>query len=800
MVGSFAQAANGTWDTDSAGNWTDITKWLGDAAYASGTDSTATFGNFITADRIITLDAPITIGNITASDADKNYTISGANILTLDRSSGIPAINVTTSGRTLTISSQIAGLDGLQKIGFGTLTLTGANSYTGDTTVTLGTLNLGGATANGSLASTVLNLGGGTLSYTRTGSTTQNFTTTNIKPGISIASTVAGNTLNLGDLVRDAGGSLNFGNTGSIKTSESNDSSGILGAWATFNGADWATKNGSDVVVAYTAYTTLAGAGPTLASSATTNYRVTSGSTGNITMAATGTIDANTLLINDAAARTSDVRNGTTQGILRFGGFGGLLTSGGAHVIGVATTAGTITAGGADDTSGELIVNNATALTINSVIANNGTGAVSLTKSGAGTLNLSGNNSYTGITTINAGSVLISHANALGTTAGNTTIAATGSTSTGGQLQLTGSINCPENITITGSTEISGLAGAILGSANNTVTLSGNITLSNLAGGVRFATSNAGARMNFTGTISQTGSSQALVFALGNAGGQTVTINNPIALNGGALILTGNGSSVILKGVNATDGSGIGTTTINSGGVGLQLGVTDAINTTATLTVNGNFNLAGFNQTVNELNGSGAVQNSGAGTGTNTLTVGNGGGLGVFDGVINNGTTAKVALTKTGTGAQTLSKANSYSGPTLINGGTLVGVVGGSCSNSAVTVSNPGTLEISIINSTMQWTCASLTLNNGSQLKFNFTGTPSPTTAPLKILGTITFSGTPTIEVVPSTSGTYPLLTITGTPPGTLPTLIGDIGTLKWIDQTLWVVPAAPAGTSIFIR
>ena len=93
--------------------------------------------------------------------------------------------------------------------------------------------------------------------------------------------------------------------------------------------------------------------------------------------------------------------------------------------------------------------------------------------------------------------------------------------------------------------------------------------------------------MNFTGTISQTGSSKALVFALASAGGQTVTIDNPIALNGGSLILTGNGSPLILKGVNATNGSGIGTTTINSGGVILQLGVTDAINTTATLTNNG---------------------------------------------------------------------------------------------------------------------------------------------------------------------------------------------------------------------
>jgi autotransporter-associated beta strand protein len=217
------------------------------------------------------------------------------------------------------------------------------------------------------------------------------------------------------------------------------------------------------------------------------------------------------------------------------------------------------------------------------------------------------------------------------------------------------------------------------------------------------------------------------------------------------------------------------------------------------LTNNGNFDLANFNQTVNALTGAstGIVKNSVAGT--KTLTVGNGGGSGTFNGVIQ-ANTGKIQLIKTGAGTQTLTSTNTYTGATLINEGTLVGVVGGSCVNSAVTNASAGTLAIGVVNDTNQWTCASLTLNNGSQLKFNFTGTPSPITAPLKILGDLTVVGTPTIEVVPSTSGTYPLLTITGAVPGTLPTLIGDIGNLQWIDKTLWVVPAAPAGTSMFAR
>ncbi|MCE2960724.1 MAG: autotransporter-associated beta strand repeat-containing protein, partial [Akkermansiaceae bacterium] len=143
LLSIFSQsfAADGTWDTDSAGNWTDITKWFGDTAYASGTDATATFGNIITADRTITLDALITIGNITASDTTHNYTISGANTLTLDRTAGVPTIDVVTA-RTLTIGSQLAGNDGLKKTGAGTLvfTSTSNNTFSGGIEINAGTI------------------------------------------------------------------------------------------------------------------------------------------------------------------------------------------------------------------------------------------------------------------------------------------------------------------------------------------------------------------------------------------------------------------------------------------------------------------------------------------------------------------------------------------------------------------------------------------------------------------------------------------------------------------------------------
>lgn len=54
-------------------------------------------------------------------------------------------------GTSTTFSGVMAGLGSLSKIGFGTLSLTGVNSYSGNTTIGVGTLMIGNGTANGSL-------------------------------------------------------------------------------------------------------------------------------------------------------------------------------------------------------------------------------------------------------------------------------------------------------------------------------------------------------------------------------------------------------------------------------------------------------------------------------------------------------------------------------------------------------------------------------------------------------------------------------------------------------------------------
>ncbi len=215
---SSVNAQNSTWNSDSAGNWSDTARWLG-GTVASGADFTATLGNVITADRIITLDAPYTIGNITASDTTHNYTISGGNILTLDRTTGVPVIDVTTSGRTLTISSQISGSDGLQKNGAGILLLNNtSNNYTGGTILSAGSISFAGnvdshlgATSGG------LTFSGGQINYTD-GFVLNRDVTVNANMALNNAITVNGVLSGSSSITQTGSDGANFTNTGNTFT------------------------------------------------------------------------------------------------------------------------------------------------------------------------------------------------------------------------------------------------------------------------------------------------------------------------------------------------------------------------------------------------------------------------------------------------------------------------------------------------------------------------------------------------------------------------------------------------------
>jgi len=174
LAAQSASAQNGTW-LGTSGNWSAPGTWSG-GTIADGTGFTANFtGVNITAAQTITLAAPQTIGNITFTDAttsSHNLTISGANILTLDVASGTPAINVTQADRTLSISSEVSGNDGLASTGPGVLSLSGTNTYSGVTNISAGRLAASSLGALGSTEGiTIGGASGATLSSGATGLT-----------------------------------------------------------------------------------------------------------------------------------------------------------------------------------------------------------------------------------------------------------------------------------------------------------------------------------------------------------------------------------------------------------------------------------------------------------------------------------------------------------------------------------------------------------------------------------------------------------------------------------------------------
>lgn len=264
----------------------------------------------------------------------------------------------------------------------------------------------------------------------------------------------------------------------------------------------------------------------------------------------------------------------------------------------------TLAAGG-----GTFDVRGATSATLNGIIF--GPGA--LTKAGTGTLTLTGVNTYTGGTfVIGNGALAISSDTNLGAASGSVTL---GDTSSSGTLIFSG-----------GST-FSTLRPFLLG-----------------AGGGILDTP-AGSSVTLNGSISGSGNVTKL-------GAGTLTFGGSNSYSGATNVLAG----VLRAGASNVFG---GTPTVNVAGG-------------ATLDLNG------FSQMVGSLSGTGAVT-----LGSATLTTGVDGSSSLFSGVIS----GSGSLVKAGGGTFTLAGANTYSGGTTVLGGTLAGnttSLRGNITNNAV--------------------------------------------------------------------------------------------------------------------
>lgn len=566
---------------------------------------------------------------------------------------------------------------------------------------------------------------GTTISATANSSTTsQTFAGLALNDGAS-AVTVAvpasgsdGTVLNLGAITATPGATVNFtlpSGTQSAThgiTTDTTNTQGILGGWARV-GNDWATNStntaGSNIV-AYTAYTDVDRLGATLDSSSSANVRIITGGTGgSLAPAASGTTDIHTLL-QSATGGTATYDPGTTD-VLRLGATGGIMvaSSASALTIGASANDGILTAGGAADTAGTLYLTNNHAsnlLTLNSTVADNGSGAVGITTSGGGIILLAGSNTHTGRTVVGAGTLRISSEQNLGANPGSA--AADQLTLAGGTLNTTASFSIDDanrgitlaaaggTISVNTGTTLT-VANAISGSGNLTVSGAGTLALTaaNTFSGTTF--SNAGtlqlghvdALQNSTltaanaGTVSFTAAGTNTYNLGGLAGDDALTLganslrvgsNDETTVFSGSITGTGGLIKVGAGTLNLTNASTFSGDTRIEGGMIVLAHVNALQNSTLDTgpagTQSANLTLGeGVTYNIGGLKGSADFD-----LGVANLSVGSNGQDTVFSGILQGafGNT----VTKVGGGTLTLLGNNTYLGATTVSAGRLV--LGGS--------------------------------------------------------------------------------------------------------------------------
>ena len=576
---------------------------------------------------------------------------------------------------TATQSGSIGGDFDLEKIGAGTLIFSGMNSYRGDTNISAGTLRIANTGAIPNTSGTV-NVSAGAFFDIATSVSIDGFT------GAGTTSINTSQTLTIG--------------VNSSASTQNIEYSGVItGAGNLYSYAN-RTLSGNN---SYTGTTTV------------DNGTVIVSATGDINESSAISITANGTLNVDGGGNAAI---GDTVAITNAGNF---ILTGSDETIGSITGAGNINLNNNTLTTGS----DGTSTTVSGVISGpDGR----LTKEGAGTFTLSGANTYTGATTINAGTLQAANASALGKNSAVTV--------NGGSLDLTtdlsiGSLAGAGNVTLnantltTGSnnssTTYSGVLsgnGALIKQGTGTTTLSGTNTYTGGTtindGAIRIGAADnlgSGALTLDGGTLQTTASfTSNRGTTLGASGGSFnidtgTTLSESGNISGsGRLSKTGEGT-LTLSGTNTyTGGTTIndGTLQIGNGGTSGTLGTGNVTNNSALV-----FNRSDDSSYTGVISGTGTVTKDGAGTltlsGNNTysgtttisdgtLQVGNGGTSGTLGtgNVTNNSAlvfnrsddssyagviSGTGTVTKDGAGTLTLSGTNTYSGGTTINAGTI---------------------------------------------------------------------------------------------------------------------------------
>ena len=636
------------------------------------------------------------------------------------------------------------------KAGTGTIVFRGANTYTGTTTVSAGTLTLASGATMGagrlsvaSGANLVLNASSSTTGLTGSGIITVGSGSTltlNYDNYYSFSGQFSGS----GSLAVTKGEALLYGNS-SAYTGAITLSGGILSALNATN-----TLGSGDLTITNTATI-----GTELSSTGLLNNRI-------FVTAGTATLGrkVGTLIL------AKDVTFGGTSNVVFGQGtvvLGGNLTNTGTGTwsvnsgvtlqIGNGGTTGAIEGGAAFNlATGSLVFKRSDDVTYSGVLS--GTG--SLTQSGTGSLTLTGANTYTGTTNVSAGTLTLASGASLATSGFTTAVGATlalNSSATVTTLSSSGNIQIGSGATLTldnstnqaignGLASTSASSGSITGAGTFVKTgaglvyvhgdMSASTTNVILSGGTLQFVGVSGADVNAFGTGNITVTANATLNTYTDA---TRTKNsrllNAISLTGGTLTLGtgsgGNGSLTLAGGLTATNAANV---TVGGGRVILESNL--AMNGTGAFTLTGGTLQLGNNTNTGTING---------GLSFNLVATGGTLAFSRSDNVTYSGVLSGAgSLTQAGTGNLTLTGANTYTGTTTISGGTLTIGAGGTLGTGNIVLSG-GTL----VGGTLAVSKFSGTSGSYSGILTGTTGLNKTGAGTLVLSGANTYTGTTTV-------------------------------------------------------
>jgi len=668
-----------------------------------------------------TIDAPIVLG----ASANKTQTFTQA------------------SGGTLVINGIISSTNNvtLSLAGGGIIQLDGANTYSGGTTLAggttvrinnatalgTGTFTIQGGTIDNTTASSLtltndnviaisgnftfggtqdLNLGNGavtddgnyTITLSGTGSTlTLGGTMTNTLNGVQTTTVNgAGNTLVLGSYA------LSSNNTGRIDIINGTGNVTITGAIT--NGG----TSAGGLIYSGTGTLTLSGnntyGGATSISSGIVNIQNANalGSTASGTTVSSGatlqlqggiTFAAEALTISGTGGAG---QNGALVNVSGINNYGGLLTLAAGTTL--SSNSGTLNLTNTGTIIGATFSLTLTGSGDGSISSVIGTTSGALTKSGSGTWTLNAANTYTGLTTITAGTLAEGVSNAIST----------------GALTINGAtamFDLSANHTDSVGTVILDGGGSINGTGTSALTSTGTFEMK--SGTVTAILAGSGIPLNktTTGTVTLLGADTYTGATTISAG--ILNIQNDTALGSTASGTTvSSGATLQLQG-----GITVGAETLNIQGIGASGQNGALVNVSGTNNYGGLVTL-GAATTISSDSGTINITNAGTITGSGFNLTLTGSGDGSISSIIGTGSGT---LTKSGSGTWTLSGANTFTGSTTINGGSLILAASGSGalgSTSSITINSGGTLLLGASNQINN--SAPMTLAGGTFAKGNF--------------------------------------------------------------------------------